>query len=127
MYDKLGHMLNEFLETGAMPPPREKLNAENAGGEFFKKQRQHELPPVPDYLLGDFHALGFYNLSKTPRFAQIKKRYHSLAKATHPDTKNFLENQTPREKPGTLGAMVESYRKIAQWYETITPIAHDSV
>lgn len=123
MYDKLGYMLNEFLETGAMPPPRAKkiddVECEADGGRA-KDKGAREIPPVPDYLLGDFHALGFYNLSKTPRFAQIKKRYRALAKATHPDTKEFSENQSPREKSGALGAMVESYRKIAQWYETIT-------
>jgi hypothetical protein len=121
MYDKLGQMLNEFLETGAMPPAREKkIDVEESDGRVFKQnQKQREIPPVPDYLLGDFHALGFYNLAKTPRFAQIKKRYRALAKATHPDTKKNLENQARRETSSALGALVESYRKIAQWYEMV--------
>jgi hypothetical protein len=123
MYDKLGQMLNEFLETGALPPLREKKIdvEESAIGVFKQNQRQRELPPVPDYLLGDFYALGFYNLAKTPRFAQIKKRYRALAKARHPDTKKKSENQRQDEKSSALGALVESYRKIAQWYETAVP------
>jgi hypothetical protein len=120
MYDKLGQMLNEFLETGALPPAREKKTDEDAErcGSSKKTERQRELPPAPDYLLGDFHALGFFNLSKTPRFAQIKKRYRALAKAKHPDTKKNLENQRQDETSSALGALVESYRKIARWYET---------
>jgi hypothetical protein len=116
MYDKLGDMLNDFLTSGRMPPPRNKATPPDESGAETSGARQHSGEsgtPVPDRLIPDFYRLGFGDLRTTPSFAECKKAYRALVKAHHPDTST---HETPQQK--RLAEIAESFKRISLWYET---------
>jgi hypothetical protein len=122
MYDKLGDMLNDFLETGKMPPPRNstaQFQQEPPDAEAAREPlpvSRHE-PRVPEYLIPDFYALGFVNLTETPALSQVKEKYRALAKSLHPDTrKDSLADSEERRR---LTRLVDAFKRVSEWYRSL--------
>jgi hypothetical protein len=122
MYDKLGDMLNDFLENGKMPPPRNpaaQFQPEPPDTETAREPppvSRHE-PRIPEYLIPDFYALGFINLAKTPAFSQVKEKYRALAKSLHPDTRK--ESLADSEERQRLTRLVDAFKQVSQWYRSL--------
>jgi hypothetical protein len=125
MYDKLGDMLNDFLETGRMPPKRDKRTVGESPEGTADANTGEGIPQeqtIPDYLLNDFYALGFTRLTRTPRFSECKKAYRRLIKANHPDTsgdaaQNAGAKNTAPSPQKRLTELVEAFKRISAWYE----------
>jgi len=127
MYDKLGDMLNDFLETGRMPPKRTRHTSEKPSKTDSEPARDESGGPViPDYLLADFYLLGFTRLTTTPRFSECKKAYRRLVKVLHPDTSGGRLVVLPEAAPQAeslaqkkrLTELVEAFKRITAWYKT---------
>ncbi|GMO49481.1 MAG: hypothetical protein Pg6C_12100 [Treponemataceae bacterium] len=116
MYDKLGDMLNDFLETGKMPPPR--FRAESPDAEIAPESApvSRDAPRIPEYLIIDFYTLGFVNLAETPALSLVKEKYRALAKSLHPDTR--AETLSDSEERQRMTRLIEAFKQISNWYHS---------
>jgi hypothetical protein len=113
MYDKLGDMLNDFLATGRMPPPRKQ--PDDLSGESPCAKPAPDEKKIPEYLIGDFYELGFTNLLTTPKLSQVKKKYRSLMKSLHPDTGEADGVSASVEDKKRLTALVDAFKRVSAW------------
>jgi hypothetical protein len=103
MYENLGDMLNQALETGRLPPGRRQARRDS---------RARLSRPAPEYLARDFSLLGFDDPQNPPAKAECARAYHRLVKARHPDSSGG------ESAPGLTEA-VEAYRRLSAWYESL--------
>jgi hypothetical protein len=110
MYDKMGDLLNDYLETGALPPLREKT----ARKETAKANKAREKVLMPAFLMGEFCLLGFADIQEAPALKDCRKAYHALIKKYHPDTQ-----MQDADTAGKTDEIVQAYKKIQNWYNGI--------
>jgi hypothetical protein len=121
MYDKLGDMLSDYLETGRMPPPRKQPD-DSPGESVTARRVEHPAPKekkIPEYLVGDFYELGFVNLSVTPKLSQVKKKYRALMKSLHPDMSGGVPATSEIAGKKRITALVDAFRRISAWYGAV--------
>jgi hypothetical protein len=108
MYDKMGDLLNEYLETGNLPPPRRKVARKKSVKAAVSPR---EKMPVPAYLAREFGLLGFADVQEAPALKDCRKAYHALIKKYHPDTKK--QDGDTAEKADEI---VQAFKRIQSWY-----------
>ncbi|AEE16609.1 hypothetical protein [Treponema brennaborense] len=134
IYDKLGDMLHSYLETGELPPRRErpprKQNREN-GENADDSLPGSELRTVPPKLTADFARLGLLpdkneaGLPAAPEFRRVRAAYARALKRIHPDTAEPPEAEPLRKTGGAetaekLQALTAAFSRIKAWYEKRT-------
>ena len=142
MYDKLGEMLNEALESGKIPQNEHKPDPEEPvveceqsehietnsdSGFIFKKKKQ-----IPTGEVIKLHKYT-YNMQYPPYIQKalttldvaypsvekdISKQYHKLLKQYHPDTQNTIQHsqdvQNIRQK--TIDEITEAYKILCDFF-----------
>lgn len=118
MFDRLGEMLNECLETGEFPEPKpvHKVRAEQKPDST--PQRRH----IPYTLVKEFALLGFKRTPEPgaepaglPEFTTVRKAYARILKELHPDTAhNLISHKDLTEQ---LHAVTEAYNTVKKWYK----------
>jgi hypothetical protein len=107
MYDKMGDLLNEYLETGNLPPPLKKAPRKKP----VKAAIPREKMPIPAYLVQEFSLLGFADILEAPALTDCRKAYHALIKEYHPDTQT-QDGDTAQK----TDEIVQAFKKIQSWY-----------
>ncbi|MDR3284756.1 MAG: J domain-containing protein [Treponema sp.] len=112
MYDKLGTLLTEYLETGDLPPIRKKQKAAKPV-EAAPKTEKPVPPKIPPALFTDFQTLQFQDLAVVPDLKTCRRAYHTLLKKYHPDTG---KTDGTEEAAQNIKAITQAFRNIEEWY-----------
>lgn len=102
MYDKLGDLLRDYIESGELPKPRKKTkpidNSENLKNT------------IPANLVKEFNIFGY--TETLPEFPEIRSKYAKLLKEVHPDT-----SEKNISSPTRIMELTEAFEKIKKIYE----------
>ena len=124
MYDKLGDLLNDVLESGKIPEYKEEhqkpYNQKDDVASDFSFNHK-DTPPVsqerpfapPPHIIPASikKALAVLNLLKLEKWSVIKKAYHTALKNTHPDTSKTKTEYTVEQVIKAFSDLKEYYKK----------------
>ena len=130
MYDRLGDLLSEVLETGELPsspkeepqeqkaeqipsPPKQPIFKEKVPKTENKKQYEIIKNFIPNEVKS---ALAFIGISESAGFDEAKKIYREKLMYYHPDRRNDnpVLQKVAKEKTERL---ISEWAKIEKWHE----------
>lgn len=124
MYDKLGSLLRECLETGDFPKNTQKQN-HSKQEDFSPEERKKIIPPE---LKKEFSLLGLYSClngeetncfsESLPPLREIHKAYAMKLKEIHPDT--ATKTKPKHEIAVQIQELTEAFEKIKEHYKALT-------
>ena len=112
LFDKLGDLLSEALETGNLPPSKEAPACEEPSF-FYEDASQQHARSVPEQVKA---ALAFLAIPETASFDEAKKSYREKLMYYHPDRRNDnpVLQKVAKEKTERL---LREWAVIENWYE----------
>ncbi len=130
MYDRLGDLISEVLETGELPP-NQKDEPEPQKTEQFtpppeqsestvkkpKIQPKQQYQIIKNYIPNEVkNALKFIGISESASFEEAKKIYREKLMYYHPDRRNDnpVLQKVAKEKTERL---LSEWAKIEKWHE----------
>ena len=132
MFDKLGDLLSEVLETGELPenkadspdffsreeesPQKEERAEEKTGGQSSKSNpafSKTKVQAIPDTVKSAFDFIG---ISEEADFDSAKKIYREKLMYYHPDRRNSnpVLQKVAKEKTERL---LREWKTVEKWYE----------
>ena len=114
MYDKLGDMLNDVLESGKIPPkPPKEAVSEDETASFLHNYT--EIIQFPVYIQ---KALGTLDIAYPFTQKDITKQYHKLLKENHPDTKKTIQVSQNVEniRQKSIDEITIAYKTLCQYF-----------
>lgn len=110
MYDKLGDMLNDVLESGKIPEP-----IRNTEKEQKQKENQNiKLENLPEKIQKAFIYL---ECSPEMTIEEVRKVYHSKLKEVHPDKTTIQTSETDNKSTHyTVQNLNTMYKILTDYY-----------
>lgn len=111
MFDRLGNLLSEALESGKIPQP-EPQKPETSTGQPLRNQ-VFPTPSMPKAVKRSFDILG---VAYSANLSECRSKYREKLKRFHPDSNsdNYIVQKVAAAKTAEL---VESWKKIATWFK----------
>lgn len=130
-YDKLGEMLKDALENGAIPQKRTKKKSEKSAGSGYSEESSSVFPKTPStqngadltecvYVSGSpdiMHAYDILELENGTPPDVTKNSYRRLLKKYHPDNIAKFENMQKTAAKKT-GEIVKAYKILEEWFDS---------
>lgn len=130
-YDKLGEMLKEALENGAIPQKRTKKKSEKSAGSGYSEESSSVFPKPPPTQNGvDLTECVYVSVSPDIMRAYdilelengtppdvTKNSYRRLLKKYHPDNIAKFENMQKTAAKKT-GEIVKAYKILEEWFDS---------
>lgn len=121
MYDRMGDLLSDFLETGTLPSERDSVDTTAdapvgvscaAAEDTAQSER---VCSMPTFLIQDFARLGFSPDAGVPPYSECRSAYKKKLLHSHPDLRN-MNPVLQKAAAAVTQELLASWKRISAWY-----------
>lgn len=114
MFDKLGDLLSEALDSGKIPQKDASLNSDSGESEKTDSSKKAERIPIPPYDVAD--ALKTLGLTADLTYKEAHDAYRKKVKQFHPDknSNNPVVQKVAKEKTESF---ISAWKIAEPWYK----------